>query len=248
MLEKMKEQKLLSNEEIASFCSQAAMLFQAGIPPVESMGIMLSDTKSASGKALIKSILEVCQTGEPFWKALESTGVFPDYVIHMLTLGEESGNLDVCMSSLANYYEKEDNIASGIKSAITYPFIMIAMMAVIIFVLISKVMPIFNQVFIELGSEMNGFSASLLKLGSNLNRYSVVFLALVALLILVYLFSTRTQSISSDIVTMQAHNDALQVDIETLSSSDRVEGIAASNGMKRNQDSIITITDTTGKE
>lgn len=194
MLGKMKDQKLLSNEEIASFCSQAAMLFQAGITPVESMGIMLSDTKSDSGKALIKSILEVCQTGEPFWKALESTGVFPDYVIHMLTLGEESGNLDVCISSLANYYEKEDNIASSIKNAITYPFIMIAMMAVIIFVLISKVMPIFNQVFIELGSEMNGFSASLLKLGSNLNRYSVVFLALVALLILVYLFSTRTQS------------------------------------------------------
>ena len=47
---------------------------------------------------------------------------------------------------------------------------------------------------------------------------------------------------------MQAQNDALQVDIETLSSSERVEGIAASNGMKRNQDSIITITDTTGKE
>ena len=60
--------------------------------------------------------------------------------------------------------------------------------------------------------------------------------------------STRTQSINADIVTLQAQNDALQVDIETLSSSDRVEGIAASNGMKRNQDSIITITDTTGKE
>lgn len=60
--------------------------------------------------------------------------------------------------------------------------------------------------------------------------------------------STRTQSINADIVTLQAQNDALQVDIETLSSSDRVEGIAASNGMSRNQDSIITITDTTGKE
>ena len=60
--------------------------------------------------------------------------------------------------------------------------------------------------------------------------------------------STKAQSINEDIVTMQSQNDALQVDIETLSSSDRVEGIAASNGMNRNQDSIITITDTTGKE
>ncbi len=190
----MKDKKLLSNEEITSFCSQIAMLFQAGITPVESMNIMLSDAKSDAGKELITAILEVCMQGEPFYKALESTHVFPDYVIHMLALGEESGNLDVCMLNLANYYEKEENIAVSIKSAVTYPFIMIAMMAVIIFVLISKVMPIFNQVFIELGSEMSGFSASLLRLGNNLNRYSIVFLVLIALLVLVYLAATRTQS------------------------------------------------------
>ena len=60
--------------------------------------------------------------------------------------------------------------------------------------------------------------------------------------------STKAQSINSDIATLQTQNDALQVDIEKLSSSDRVEGIAASNGMTRNQDAIITITDSSSKE
>ena len=45
---KTTEKKLLSNEEIASFCSQAAMLFQAGIPPVEGMAILQSDAQSLS--------------------------------------------------------------------------------------------------------------------------------------------------------------------------------------------------------
>ena len=45
---KTTEKKLLSNEEIASFCSQAAMLFQAGIPPVEGMAILQSDAQSVS--------------------------------------------------------------------------------------------------------------------------------------------------------------------------------------------------------
>ena len=190
----MKDRKLLSNEEIASFCNQAAMLFQAGIPPVESINIMLEDVKSSGGKELLTQILEVCSQGEPFYRALESTGVFPDYVINMLALGEESGNLDVCMLSLAAYYEKEQNISDSIKGAVTYPFIMIAMMVVVIFVLISKVMPIFQQVFIELGSEMTGFSASLLKLGSSLNRYSVVFLVIICVLGALYLFATKTAS------------------------------------------------------
>ena len=46
---KTTEQKLLSNEEIASFCNQAAMLFQAGIPPVEGMAILQSDAQSPEG-------------------------------------------------------------------------------------------------------------------------------------------------------------------------------------------------------
>ena len=49
---KTTEKKLLSNEEIASFCSQAAMLFQAGIPPVEGMAILQSDAQSPEGKAI----------------------------------------------------------------------------------------------------------------------------------------------------------------------------------------------------
>ena len=158
---KTTEQKLLSNEEIASFCNQAAMLFQAGIPPVEGMAILQSDAQSPEGKAIFDQILTVCRQGESFHKALEATGVFPDYCLHMIALGEESGNLDVCMNSLADYYEKEDAIANSIRDAVTYPFIMIAMMAAVIVVLVSRVMPIFEQVYVELGSEMTGFAASL---------------------------------------------------------------------------------------
>ena len=91
---------------------------------------------------------------------------------------------------------------------------------------------------------------NLLKLSSALFLFSGILYLFSAIFLRSYnnSLSTRTQSINADIVTMQAQNDALQVDIETLSSSERVEGIAASNGMKRNQDSIITKNDTTGKE
>lgn len=190
----MSDKKLLSNEEIASFCNQSAMLFQAGIPPAEGMAILLNDVKSASGKKLVSDILSVCRKGEHFSTALASTGVFPDYVIHLLTLGEQSGNLDTCMLSLATYYEKEQSISDNLRSAVTYPFVMIAMMVIVIFVLISRVMPIFNQVFIELGSEMTGFAASLLRLGESLNRYSVLLLVLICLLISIYLFATKTRA------------------------------------------------------
>lgn len=55
--------------------------------------------------------------------------------------------------------------------------------------------------------------------------------------------STKTQSINSEIATIETQNDAVKVDIQTLSSSDRVDQIAANSGMSHNQNSIVTVTD-----
>lgn len=55
--------------------------------------------------------------------------------------------------------------------------------------------------------------------------------------------STQKQSIDSQIATIQTQNDAVKVEIQTLSSSDRVDEIAAGSGMSRNQNNVITITD-----
>lgn len=185
--------KRLSNQETASFCSQTAMLFKAGIAPMESMEILLNDSKTQEGKDIIQGILDVCRQGEAFAEALRASGVFPDYVLHMIAIGEESGNLDSVMQSLAEYYEREDSISDSIRSAISYPFIMIGIMVLVIFVLLGKVLPIFNQVFIQLGSEMSGISATLLHLGSSLNRYSIVFVVILLLIAGLYFLSTKTR-------------------------------------------------------
>ncbi|MBQ9136764.1 MAG: type II secretion system F family protein [Lachnospiraceae bacterium] len=187
------QQKRLSNQEIASFCGQTAMLFQAGIAPAEAISILLNDSKTNEGKEILSQILDICKKGEPFSSSLRTVDVFPEYVLHMISLGEESGNLDDVMQSLAAYYEREDSIADSIRSAVSYPFIMIGIMVLVIFVLLGKVMPIFNQVFIQLGSEMTGISATLLGIGNSLNRYSVIIVAILAVGVIVYFLATKTK-------------------------------------------------------
>ena len=71
---KTTEQKLLSNEEIASFCNQAAMLFQAGIPPVEGMAILQSDAQSPEGKAILDQITYRMPAGRKFSQGSGSHG------------------------------------------------------------------------------------------------------------------------------------------------------------------------------
>lgn len=187
----MKVKRTLTQAEITTFCSQTAMLIQAGITPAESMSILLSDMKNDQGKEIIQEIWDVCKKGSSFHEALESTGVFPDYCLRLIALGEESGNLDSCLQSLAAYYEKEENIRKNIKQAVSYPLVMIVMMFVVIYVLMSRVLPIFSQVFAELGSDMTGLAASLMNLGNTLNRYSGVLLGIICVILVLYFAFTR---------------------------------------------------------
>jgi type IV pilus assembly protein PilC len=184
----------LSSYEISSFCRQMSLLLKAGIDPASGIDILEQDTQDSSGKKILESISHVLHSGEKFHVALSMSNVFPDYVVHMVTIGEESGNMDTVMESLADYYDREENIESSIKSAVSYPLIMVFMMLVVVMVLIIKVLPIFQQVFAQLGTSMNGFAQSLLTMGNALNRYSVLLVAILVVIALLFFYFGNTSS------------------------------------------------------
>ena len=190
----MSKSRKLSNEELASFCSQVSILLQAGITPTEGIRILLSDTNDSGSKKLLQAIIDAVNEGNSFAESLEIVDVFPDYVINTIKLGEKAGSLDEVMAALAAYYDRETQISESVRSAITYPLVMIVMMLVVIIILITRVLPIFNQVFIQLGTEMTGFAASLMNLGSTLKSYSVVFIAILAVLLILYFYFSKTSS------------------------------------------------------
>ena len=183
--------KALNSSEISSFCRQMSLLLRAGIAPQDGVDILLEDTPDKSAQKILTSLAQVLHSGEKFHVALEMSGVFPEYVVHMVNIGEESGNMDVVMESLADYYDREENIESSIKSAVSYPLIMVFMMLIVVLVLITKVLPIFEQVFAQLGTSMTGFAQSLLNLGNALNRYSIVMVMILVLFAACFFYFTK---------------------------------------------------------
>lgn len=185
-------QKQLSNTELSAFCNQTALILKSGISSIEGISIMLEESENDSEKAILQSIYNTLLETGSFCKALAAASVFPSYLLHMTEIGEQTGRLDDVMKALGEHYEREENISHSIRSAVTYPLIMICMMTAVILVLITKVMPIFNQIFAQLGQEMTGFSKGLLSLGTAINRYSAIFIALLVLLILLGFYVIKT--------------------------------------------------------
>lgn len=159
-MEKRTQQGKLTNLEIASFCSEMAMILKSGISSLEGVDLLREDAQTKAEKELLDEIYQsVMDTGR-LDQALEETKVFPEYLIRMTQIGEETGTLDEVMESLAEHYDREEAIRRSVRSAISYPLLMIGMMLVIIIILMTKVMPVFDQVFRQFGQEMTGFAFS----------------------------------------------------------------------------------------
>ena len=175
-----KKSRPFNNMEMASICSQLALILKSGISLLEGISIMLEDAGTEEERRILQTLLDEVMMHGSLNLAMETVGLFPAYAVQMVKIGEETGTLDEVMQALADHYEREDSISKGIRQAVTYP-------------LLIKVMPIFNQVFVQLGTEMTGFSRVLMDMGNVLSRYSVVFAVILIVIVLAILVGTRTQ-------------------------------------------------------
>ena len=172
----------LSRKEIAAFCAQIAMILKAGIPIDEGLAIMADDTQNTQGKAMLDEMFRQVEAGASLHDAMKAAGKFPKYMVDMTEIGEQTGRTEEVMNSLNEYYEREEAIAGSIRSAVTYPAIMVALITVVMVVLVVEVLPVFDQVFAQLGAELTGFARSMMHLGQVLSRYSMfIVMALVAI-------------------------------------------------------------------
>lgn len=178
----------LNNEELITFCSQMALILKSGISSLEGIYIMEDGDVSGDGREILKEIRQEIEMCGMLYPAMKKSGVFPEYTLHMTEIGEQTGRLDETMEALAAYYQREEEIFEAVKSAVTYPVAMLGMMLVIIIVLFVKVMPVFEQVYLQLGQEMTGVARNILNIG-NWMRQSAIILSVIAVIVLMIVCS-----------------------------------------------------------
>ncbi|MBS6195085.1 MAG: type II secretion system F family protein [Clostridiales bacterium] len=225
-MKKFVSKPLLSNTEIFSFCSQMAMILKSGISSYEGISIMLEESDSPTEKAMLQSVYDKLNETGSFYLSLEASGVFPKYMLHMTEIGEQSGCLDEVMDSLAAYYEREENISRSIKSAVSYPLLMIGMMTAIVFVLLAKVLPVFNRIFAQFGQEMTGFSRALLHMGTALNSYAAVLIVILIALVALFVYFRKTAGGRARLMKFCYHFRALRIFYDRTASCRFAGGMA----------------------
>ena len=182
----------LSAEELSAFAAQLLLTVKTGIPLSEAIMILLEDAETEAAKKLLKIILDKLEDGGTLSAALKEAGVFPQYMTQMVEIGEASGRLEQVLDSLHKYYAREDNISKSAKSAFTYPAIMLVILIVIVIILVTKVVPIFNQVFNTLGGEMTSIAQGAMRAGEIISSSSIVIVGAIIVIALFFIIMQLT--------------------------------------------------------
>lgn len=171
-------------QELSAFCLQVSLLLKAAVPLDEGLRIMAEDAASEDEKKRLLFLADEIELGEPVFSAFQKTESFPEYVIKMAKLGDQTGTLDQMMESLSVYYDKEDRMIRNIRNAITYPVMMSLMLLVVLFVLFTRVMPIFEEVYEQLGAQISPVSQTAIRFGGVFSGAALIASAVLGVAIL----------------------------------------------------------------
>lgn len=185
---------------ISDLCKQLALLLHAGVRLSDSLFLLADEEKDPSVQEILRAAASRVDEGMYLSAAFEECACFPTHVIGLLEVGEQTGRTEDTLLALSRYYEEQDRMSRQLKSALTYPAILLLMMMVVIMVLLTKVLPVFNDVYASLGGSLTGLAGALLSLGNLLNVLMPYLGALFGLLLILILVISLHQGLREKVL------------------------------------------------
>jgi type IV pilus assembly protein PilC len=136
--------QILHQSAIARFARTLGVTFRAGVPLVEALDSVAGATGSPVYNDAVKRIREDVAVGHQLQLAMRQANLFPNMVVQMVGIGEESGSLDKMLFKVAEFYETEVNNAVDALSTLLEPFIMVIIGVIVGGMVIGMYLPIFK--------------------------------------------------------------------------------------------------------
>lgn len=136
---------LFTKTECARFSRTLSTLLAAGMPLIEAIETTGKTLDNVIFKdALADAVVQV-QRGAPLSAPIRASGIFPNMVVHMLSIGEESGNVEEMLDNVAEYYDEEVTLATDSATAMMEPLIIVVMAVVVIGIIAAIYAPILSM-------------------------------------------------------------------------------------------------------
>lgn len=142
----------VKSDDLVIFTRQLSAMVSAGVPLLRALGSLEEHSESAGLKNILKSITKDVEGGKALADSLEKfPGTFSDVYINMVRAGEAAGILDDILKRLAQQQEKSSSMRKKIKSAMTYPVVLLGITVLAFFGLMIFVIPQIGNIIKDMG-------------------------------------------------------------------------------------------------
>ncbi len=170
-------QPKVKTKDIVIFTRQLSTMIDAGLPLVRGLEILASQQENPTLKKMLTQIKTDVESGSTFADALKKYPKHFDRLYrNMVAAGEIGGILDDVLRRLSDYMEKAQALKSKVKSAMTYPAIVLAISAVVLSIILIFVIPTFAKMFSEFDAALPTPTVMVIKISNFLKSY---FLAII---------------------------------------------------------------------
>ena len=187
----VKTVKKFKTKDLAFATRQMAAMLTSGLTLVKALDILCKEQESEAARNVWRDVYENVQKGESFSDALEVHGsVFPTLLTSMVGAGEASGQMDIIMQRLSDYYANQNKISNTIKSAMVYPIILAFLTVAVVIGVFVFIMPTFSQLY-EDESKMPVLSRAMMNIGKFMVKHWLILILLLFAIIFVSIYMLK---------------------------------------------------------
>ncbi|MCD6571348.1 MAG: type II secretion system F family protein [Deltaproteobacteria bacterium] len=181
--------------DIIEFCESLSSMIAGGLPLLDSVETLKETTKAKGLKRILDDILSDIAGGESFSAALSAhPKAFPDIMIFLCHIGEETGNLQGALKDTAYHLKRVDDIISNTKRALIYPTFVFVSMTGVLFFWVFYVLPKLVKVFSDMDIELPTPTAIMMKSVEILRGYWYVLPTILVLAMVIFIIMRKYET------------------------------------------------------
>lgn len=189
--------KKASGKEICFFCSNLAIMLKSGISILSAVNFCASESNNKSMKNVLKSISIDLSGGKSFYDCIKArNGYFPAFMIEMINVGENSGNLDRVLEKLIIYYSAENEFKQKLINAMLYPAMVCILGFFILLFVMKSIVPQLLSTINDLGGEIPPVTKKLINILSLLDKAGIPFLVVCIFLFILFKFIHKNENLT----------------------------------------------------
>ena len=171
----------VSQQDVMLLSRQLATLFEAKVPIVESLKVLMSETQNPALQKHLAGVFDDIQGGLALSAAMSKhPEVFSRFYVAMIKSGEESGKLEEIFTFLADYLERTYELTQKARNALIYPAFILTAFVVVMILMLVFVIPRVATILIESGQELPIYTKIVLWVSNTLRSYGILLLVIAA--------------------------------------------------------------------